>query len=486
LDRCEKVNDRHYLLLGVDFLGASVREALLERLATIYISGKQSNLGPLHLVFSRNIGTEAFSFVQQDNQVGTQDNLPDLRPMLQRRGVGKLQIYSGAECSGKTYRIRTSIKQFPAERVHRLYFNAVEDFTSSSFLASLCQQLRGDQTSEDFEFDFFSGSSEVKEVCVHFNISPFTTFRRLSTFLYDLLLFGIIWDRDNGTMRQIPENTHWHFFFEIHRAAEGDLAYSSVISDNNILKLLPVLCHASQRVGTLLSIDEGEFDPNDPDLRSCLQVFRLHKMMPTIGSVEKPALLANTPLSEPEYRGLAEELFKHKAVAEVFQVRSSLFRRKLFIRLLAQRCKWYSVYCDYYSAEFHHIHGNNEPDAMVYRRTLQQLPISEIFILLLKEITALCKEGAQTRVDITRAEAGEDIPYYFACSSIEPPEFSCLHFTPLLGVGDDKIPEEVRNRTLGFWDALSSAHRLRRDLAPALDLIDTSRMQRIVAQQRYV
>jgi len=96
-------------------------------------------------------------------------------------------------------------------------------------------------------------------------------------FLYDLLLFGIIWDRSSGKMRQVPDTVAWHFYFELHRTAIGDVTYRHAYSESNLLKLLPVLYHASQRERTVVNIaDGGEFDIEDPDFRYCLQVFKLH------------------------------------------------------------------------------------------------------------------------------------------------------------------------------------------------------------------
>jgi len=198
-----------------------------------------------------------------------------------------------------------------------------------------------------------------------------------------------------------------------------------------------------------------------------------------------PSFIANQKLTDPEYRTLAISLFNHEAVQEVFQKNSSLFRRKLFIRLLALRCKWFATYADYNEKLYREATGDNDWHAVRLRDTLQQFPLAELFVMLLKEITALCKEGAQTRVDIKKVEAGEEVPYYFACTLLEPPDFSCLHFH-CMKYGEDGNPPVLRNRTLGFWDALATPHKLRQELAPALDLHETSRMQRIVAQQKYV
>jgi len=82
-----------------------VREALLEWLATIYIASAQSKLGPLHLIFSKNLGVEAFSFISDSNTRGSEAAIPDVTAILRQRGINRLDVYQGEGSCGKTFQI---------------------------------------------------------------------------------------------------------------------------------------------------------------------------------------------------------------------------------------------------------------------------------------------------------------------------------------------------------------------------------------------
>ena len=212
LDRLRLLPDKDFSVLYPGRLPREVMDYLVGWVSKRY--SERSTVGRLHIVVRKTEGEELFSFVARCPA----EEGPLVHPKRSELGnknikLEKLTWYETGPLTGKTTHMRKQVEGFVGKSYgyekRFVSVSVAEDFQPASFIKIV-------------EENFIESEGKFDNVFVHFNVSPYCPLEEFGVFLYNLLAWGIIINKETGEIFYVGSNLKWYIAVEISAAPEGD------------------------------------------------------------------------------------------------------------------------------------------------------------------------------------------------------------------------------------------------------------------------
>ncbi|KAL9656856.1 hypothetical protein ABK040_004390 [Willaertia magna] len=299
-----------YVMVDVDKLSTSIREELIKFEHEVF--EKQLAAGETYLLFNNVSNRDAFSFLETKKAELDDKNWKETAGYIRKEylkskcKISEITVIHGEAASGKSRYIRKQVED--DESYLRMVVN--EDFDSDLFLYKL---------------------KEVKEnrLFIHFDISTFADYSYLEQFLFNWTICGFIYSAGGFIEKISIDNLEdIRIYFELPKLLNND------VNERQLLQIIDII--KDKKTDAL-----PNFDCSSLNARLVATFMKLYET----GLVDKHDIILNVEnrlLSSDETSTILNRYFTRSKVT------NTNTHRKLFIKLLADKCYQLIRYHNWY------------------------------------------------------------------------------------------------------------------------------------------
>ena len=330
LGRAEVFVDVPFYLLQVDELPYYLQERLINFLNSKLSKGTGRTFSNLSLFFTSYSSAEEYDRVSYAPPIFPRELKIPIPPNYQ-----SIHYLKANSRTGKTFKIENTIEKIPHSKVITFYL--CEDFTPGKFI----EKLTREKISEFHD--------PLAPIIIHMDISAYCYHPQITSFLYSLLCFGVLFDDSTGKMYHLPTSTYFRFYFELHRVqvntARSNPNSPRTLSTEELLRiywLLPI-------VGTDASSPwDHKFKPEDATivftwwkLFCNAKISNMAKLSDQLGIIE---IAMKSKIHYDEVLQLYYKMRVYLKAERGISLNMMPKYKNLFVFYLVQRCHWLLEY----------------------------------------------------------------------------------------------------------------------------------------------